>query len=83
MEYGVNLTLDKYGGSEAGQKLDQSLLNAKANIPLMKSDAGMFSMDIDQLAGPMYDALRASGRKNLPDPETIVDLSILEDVQGA
>ena len=82
MKYAVNLTLDDYGGAEAGQKFDQSLLNAKANVPLMQSDAGLFSIDIDQLAGPMYDALRAAGQKNLPDPETIVDLSILDDVYG-
>ena len=81
-EYAVNLTLDQYGGTDAGQIHDQSLLNAQANIPLMESSTGMFSIDLDELAGPMYDALRASGRKNLPDPETIVDLSILEEVHG-
>lgn len=82
LDYAVNLTLDSYGGAEAGQKFDQSKLNAEANVPLMQSDVGLFSMDLDQLAGPMYDALRASGREDLPDPETIVDLSILEEVHG-
>jgi len=82
-EYAVNLTLDEYGGTEAGQVFDQSMLNAEANIPLMESPNGLFSIDMEELAGPMYDALRASGRENLPDPETIVDLSILEEVHGS
>jgi ABC-type nitrate/sulfonate/bicarbonate transport system substrate-binding protein len=82
LEYAVNLTLDEYGGTEAGQIFEQSMLNAQANVPLMQSDAGLFSIDMKELAGPMYDALRASGRENLPEPETIVDLSILEEVHG-
>jgi hypothetical protein len=82
LDYAVNLTLDSYGGAEAGQKFDQSMLNAQANVPLMQSDAGLFSIDLDELAGPMYDALRASGRQDLPDPATIVDLSILDEVHA-
>jgi ABC-type nitrate/sulfonate/bicarbonate transport system substrate-binding protein len=82
LDYAIKLTLDKYGGTDAGQKYDQSKLNAEANVPLMQSPNGLFSMDLDELAGPMYDALKASGRKNLPDPETIVDLSILQEVHG-
>ena len=82
LDYAVNLTLDSYGGTEAGQKFDQSMLNAQANVPLMQSDAGLFSIDLDELAGPMYDALRASGRQDLPDPATIVDLSILDEVHA-
>jgi len=39
-------------------------------------------MDLEELGGPMYDALRASGREDLPDPATIVDLSILDEVHG-
>ena len=82
-KYAVNLTLDSYGGTAAGQVFAQSLLNAQANIPLMQSPTGLFSIDLEQLSGPMYDALRASGRKNLPDPQTIVDLTILQDVQAS
>jgi ABC-type nitrate/sulfonate/bicarbonate transport system substrate-binding protein len=82
-EYAINLMLEEYGGADAGQVFDQSLLNAEANIPLMESPNGMFSMDPEELAGPMYDALRATGRENLPDPATILDLTILEEVHGA
>ena len=57
-------------------------MNAQANVPLMQSDTGLFSMDLEELGGPMYDALRASGREDLPDPATIVDLSILDEVHG-
>jgi len=83
-EYAVNLTLDEYGGTEAGQVFDQSLLNAEANIPLMESLNGLFSIDMEELAGPMYEALAlANPDEVLPDPETMVDLSILEEVHGS
>jgi ABC-type nitrate/sulfonate/bicarbonate transport system substrate-binding protein len=83
-EYAVNLTLDEYGGTEAGQSFEQSMLNAEANIPLMESPNGLFSIDMEELAGPMYEALAlANPDETLPDPETIVDLSILEEVHGS
>jgi ABC-type nitrate/sulfonate/bicarbonate transport system substrate-binding protein len=83
-EYAVNLTLDEYGGTEAGQSFEQSMLNAEANIPLMESPNGLFSIDMEELAGPMYEALAwANPDESLPDPETIVDLSILDEVYGS
>ena len=76
----THLTLDEYGGADAGQEFQQQYLAAQAQVPLMQSDVGTFWIDMDQLAGPMYAALKATGRENLPDPETIVDMSILEEV---
>jgi ABC-type nitrate/sulfonate/bicarbonate transport system substrate-binding protein len=79
---GVRLTLEEYG---ADLGLDEEVETAQLNaqIPLMQSDLteekGLYWMDLELLAGPMYDALERGGRDELPEPESLVDLSVLED----
>lgn len=80
IEEATNLMLNDYGGLDAGQELEQQVLAAKAQIPLMESPVGYFWIDMEEVAGPIYDALRATGREDLPDPETLFDLSILQEI---
>ena len=46
----------------------------------LTQEKGLYWMDLELLAGQMYDALRRGGRDELPDPESLVDLSVLEEV---
>jgi ABC-type nitrate/sulfonate/bicarbonate transport system substrate-binding protein len=79
---GVQLTMDVYG-KDLG--LDEATETAQldAQLPLMQSDLtqqkGLYWMDMDLLSGPMYEALRKGGRDTLPEPTSLVDLSVLED----
>jgi ABC-type nitrate/sulfonate/bicarbonate transport system substrate-binding protein len=71
-------------GKAVGLDEKQQLLEMQSQVSLMKSELtarkGLLWMDTAEIGGVQYDALRASGRKNLPDPAKYVDLSILEDV---
>lgn len=82
---GAKLTVDQYG-ADLGLKLEDETREAKAMIPLMQSDVtkekGIFWMSAEELAGPMYKALRASGRENLPPVKEVLDLSLIEDAYG-
>lgn len=73
-------------GKALGLKLDQQTRENEAQIPLMENeltrDKGLFWISKEALEGPMYKALRAAGYNNLPDVDSIVDLSILEDAYG-
>ncbi len=56
----------------------------EAQFPLMQSDLteerGLYQIDLELLAGPMYDALEKGGRETLPEPDSLVDITVLEDV---
>jgi ABC-type nitrate/sulfonate/bicarbonate transport system substrate-binding protein len=71
-------------GKDLGLDEEQQRRENELQIPLMRSDVvaqkGLFWVDKETIAGPMYDALLASGRTDLPDVDEIVDLSILEAV---
>jgi ABC-type nitrate/sulfonate/bicarbonate transport system substrate-binding protein len=79
---GVQLTLDVYG-KDLGLDQPTEAAQLDAQLPLMQSDLtqqkGLYWMDMDLLSGPMYEALRKGGRDSLPDPNQLVDLSVLED----
>jgi hypothetical protein len=45
-------------------------------------EKGIFWISAEELGGPMYKALRASGRENLPPVEEVLDLSLIEDAYG-
>lgn len=79
---GVQLTMDVYG-TDLGLDEETEMRQIEAQLPLMQSDLtqqqGLYSMDLDLVAGPMYEALRRGGRDELPEPESLVDLSVLED----
>jgi ABC-type nitrate/sulfonate/bicarbonate transport system substrate-binding protein len=79
---GVRLTLEDYG-QDLGLDEETETEQLDAQLPLMQSDLteekGLYWMDLELLAGPMYDALRRGGREELPEPDSLVDLSVLED----
>src|SRR5438105_12436798 len=81
----VQLAVNKYGADLALDAHQQAAEN-DAQIPLVQSDLtrakGLFWMDPDFIAGPLYAALQASGRTNLPDVNQLVDLSLLTDAFG-
>lgn len=78
---GARLTVEKFG-ADLGLVLEDEVREAKAMIPLMQSDVtkqkGIFWMDAEELGGPMYDALGATGRKSLPPVDEVLDLSLIE-----
>ena len=79
---GARLTVDHYG-ADLGLKLEDQVRQAQVMTPLMQSDVtkekGIFWMSADELGGPMYRALRATGRKDLPPVEEVLDLSLIEE----
>jgi ABC-type nitrate/sulfonate/bicarbonate transport system substrate-binding protein len=79
---GARHSVDIYG-KDLGLSLDQQIAENEAQIELTKSELtdrkGLFWIDKETVAGPMYDALRASGLAELPDIDRFVDTSLLED----
>lgn len=77
----VDLTLESYGAS-LGLDPATELGTLEAQLPLMESDHtaehGLLAIDLDAVAGPMYDALEATGRTDLPDPSEVYETSLLE-----
>jgi ABC-type nitrate/sulfonate/bicarbonate transport system substrate-binding protein len=84
-EVGARLTVEEFG-KDLGLNLEDEIEESKAGIPLMESDLteekGIFWMSAEELGGPMYDGLRASGRENLPPVDEVLDLSLIEDAYG-
>ncbi|TYC64753.1 ABC transporter substrate-binding protein [Stappia sp. BW2] len=79
-DYAAHLAVDKYGvdyGLDTGQQRQQ----ATAQLDLLKAGDGrrLLALDVDEIAGPMFAAANATGRVDLPDAASIVDLSIVED----
>ena len=76
----ARLVVEKYGAG-LGLELNQQQRQCELQVPFMQGPAterkGLFWVDAETLGGAMYTALRASGRKNLPDASTIVDTSVL------
>ncbi len=81
----AGLAVDVYG-ADLGLDLGQQVRQNELQIPLMQGplteEKGLFWVDPDALGGAMFAALEASGRDGLPDAESLVDLSILEDAYG-
>ncbi len=82
MEYVTHLTVDKYG-LDFGLDFDQQLRALEVSKEFIHSEDteahGLFWVNETRLAGPIYDALRAGGVENLPDVESILDMSIVTD----
>ena len=57
-----------------------------AQVPLMTrsltDEMGLFRMDFDLMATSMWEVLGLTGIENLPQPETMIDLTVLEDAFG-
>jgi ABC-type nitrate/sulfonate/bicarbonate transport system substrate-binding protein len=81
----VQLAVNKYGVDLALSEHQQAAEN-DAQIPLLQNDLtrskGLFWLDPDFVAGPVYTALAASGRTSLPDVNDLLDLSLLQDAYG-
>lgn len=82
----ARLVVQKYG-AELGLELNQQQRQCELQVPFMHSPLterrGLFWVDAETLGGAMYTALRAAGRKQLPDPSSIVDTSVLEAAYAA
>jgi ABC-type nitrate/sulfonate/bicarbonate transport system substrate-binding protein len=81
----VDLAVNKYGVDLGLDPVQQADENA-AQIPLLQSELtrakGLFWLDPDFVGGPVYRALAAAGRSNLPPVEQLLDLSLLTDAFG-
>jgi ABC-type nitrate/sulfonate/bicarbonate transport system substrate-binding protein len=79
---GVDLTLKSFG-QNLGLDEKTELATLQAQIPLMESDYtsdhGLLALDPEAISGPMYDALKASGRTDLPDPSETYDTEVLTE----
>lgn len=77
--YAANLTVDRYG-ADLGLSLDHELRTNMLQLPLYQTPGsrGPYFISGDDLRKNMYGAAVASGRKNLPDPSRIMDMSLLE-----
>jgi ABC-type nitrate/sulfonate/bicarbonate transport system substrate-binding protein len=79
----AHLTVEKYG-ADLGLDLAQQTRENQLQIPYAQSDrthaSGLFRIDPERLAGPMYTAYRAAGVQPLPDVEKIIDTTVLDTV---
>jgi ABC-type nitrate/sulfonate/bicarbonate transport system substrate-binding protein len=79
----AQLAVDDYG-ADLGLDLAQQTRENELQIPYTQSEltetSGLFRIDPERLAGPMYTAYRAAGVEPLPDVATIVDTTVLDAV---
>jgi ABC-type nitrate/sulfonate/bicarbonate transport system substrate-binding protein len=80
------LVVNKYG-VDLGLDLKQQQLQNKSQLALVRPGADpkfpIYSIDLQRLNGPMFDAAKATGRKDLPDAGAICDPSIVTDALAA
>ena len=74
-------------GVDLGLDLKQQLQQNKSQLALVRPGGDprfpIYSIDLKRLAGPMFDAAKATGRKDLPDAAAIADPSIVADALAA
>ncbi len=82
--YGARLAVDRYG-ADLGLDLQQQTALNRLQIPLETEPGSKipFWFSEEAFAGPMYAAARVTGRPKLPPPETLRDLSLLEEAYQA
>jgi ABC-type nitrate/sulfonate/bicarbonate transport system substrate-binding protein len=80
--YGIDLTMNQFGGKAAGDALIDQSATTEAEQPLMQGPHGLFWLDTNLIAGPMYAGLKTAGVKNLPSVNQLVDTTILQDAYG-
>lgn len=80
---GAELTVAKYGKHLGLDLASESRAN-EIQIPLLESPLtrahGLFRIDTERLAGPVYESLKASGLAKLPEPRQVVDTTVLDEV---
>jgi ABC-type nitrate/sulfonate/bicarbonate transport system substrate-binding protein len=79
----ANLAVEKYG-ADLGLNIKQQIRQNEIQIEMMKdpanSDGKLLVLNADVISGPLYTAAKAAGRKNLPDPTRIADVTIMQEV---
>lgn len=76
--YAARLTVQKYG-ADLGLDLKQQTRQNEVQTPQARPEKPgqpRLALDRDTVAGPLYDAARATGRTNLPAVDTLFDFSI-------
>jgi ABC-type nitrate/sulfonate/bicarbonate transport system substrate-binding protein len=77
--YAAGLVVSKYGRDFGFSLHQQTRLNQlQLELEKMPGTRGPYWIS-DEQRGSMYDAARATGRANLPDPAQIMDLSLLAE----
>src|SRR5471032_2498755 len=81
----ANLCVTKYG-ADLGLDLKQQTRQNELQYAMLKNpskpDQKLLVLDRDTIAGPMYDAAKASGRDKLPDVDKLCDFKIMEEVHA-
>jgi ABC-type nitrate/sulfonate/bicarbonate transport system substrate-binding protein len=79
--YAASIAVNKYG-ADLGLDLYQETRTNQLQIPLYQTPGsrGPYWISNDDLMNHMYPAAYASGRRNLPDPSRLMDMTLLEDV---
>ncbi|QJQ94839.1 MULTISPECIES: ABC transporter substrate-binding protein [Halomonadaceae] len=79
----VELVVNNFG-ADLGLDPEQQRRQNETQIQLMRPyddpDHRLLTLDKAVIAGPMYDAARASGREELPNVDQIVDTTIMQEV---
>ena len=85
-DLGFDLMFDEYGAADNFLVREEQLPVHEAQVELMTNDLtaekGLFWMDLDLIAGEMYDVLIAAGVTEPPPVESLFDTSILEEAFG-
>lgn len=85
-DLGFDLMFDQYGAADNFLVREEQLPVHEAQVELMTNDLtaekGLFWMDLDLIAGDMYDVLRAAGVTDPPPVDSLFDTSILEEAFG-
>jgi ABC-type nitrate/sulfonate/bicarbonate transport system substrate-binding protein len=80
------LATTKYG-ADLGLDLRQQTRQNELQIPMTKNptkpDQKLLVLDRDLIAGPMYDAAKASGRDKLPEVDKLADFSLMQEVHAS
>jgi ABC-type nitrate/sulfonate/bicarbonate transport system substrate-binding protein len=82
----AKLVVGKYG-ADLGLDLKQQTRQNELQFAMLrnpaKPDAPLLMLDRDTIAGPMYDAAKASGRDKLPEVDKLCDFSLMQEVHAA
>lgn len=82
----AKLAVNKYG-ADLGLDLKQQTRQNELQFEMLKNpnkpDAPLLTLDRDTIAGPMYDAARASGRDKLPEVDKLCDFSVMTEVHAS
>jgi len=79
-EYAAHLAVDKYG-ADLGLTFHHELRTNQLQLPLYQAPGspGPFWISQQDLVNNMYSAAIAAGRRNLPDPSRLMDMSLLQE----